>query len=116
MNMSNTIIVCALGASILTPVALGQSGGKPRYRITDLGDLNDFEERTAQALGINDLGQITGEATTTQGFSHAFIWLPVPFDPYNLSRPDPANPNQFLFKGMFDIGPGPFLSSQSKGE
>ena len=46
-------------------------GGPPLFTITDLGTLGGRESR---AYGLNGAGAACGEAATSQGAMHAFIW------------------------------------------
>lgn len=46
---------------------------------TDLGHLGGGE---SSAYAINDFGNVVGESTTVDGYSHAFLWLTGPYGPY----------------------------------
>jgi probable HAF family extracellular repeat protein len=45
-----------------------------RFTITDLGTLGG---PSSGGIGINASGQVTGEASTTELISHAFVWTPT---------------------------------------
>ncbi len=57
---------CA-GRCIPTPEPTGPRG----YSITDLGTLGGW---SAHARAVNNLGQVVGEADTSAGYRHAFLW------------------------------------------
>ena len=59
--------------SALCIAALGSRANAANYVIQDLGTLGGTESR---AYGINELGQVVGEAKTSTGQWHAFLWLP----------------------------------------
>jgi probable HAF family extracellular repeat protein len=45
-------------------------------RIVRLGDLPGSNDYPSYAYGINDVGQVVGEARTANGPTHAFLWTP----------------------------------------
>ena len=44
------------------------------YAITDLGGLSGVATANSTAAGLNDLGQVTGNAMSTTGYPHAFLY------------------------------------------
>jgi len=62
-------VALVVGMSILTATFAATSFS---YTVTDLGTLGGS---SSQAYGINDTGQVVGKADTTNGFSHAFLWV-----------------------------------------
>lgn len=61
-------VALVLGMSILTATFAATSFS---YTVTDLGTLGGS---SSQAYGINDTGQVVGNADTSNGLSHAFLW------------------------------------------
>lgn len=64
----------ATGGAIAVALALAPSlvSAAPKYRIIDLGSL--IEDGEANALSINNLGQVVGEADSACGGRRAFLW------------------------------------------
>src|SRR5580693_1202129 len=60
---TKALALCAFFASSLA--------SQPQYAVIDLGSLGG---PTAVAHGINNAGNVVGEADTTGGIRHAFIW------------------------------------------
>jgi probable HAF family extracellular repeat protein len=65
-----TYLLCSAFLSLFAADALAA----PMYHVTDLGTLGGT---TSYGRGINASGQVTGEATTTDGATHAFLWTPT---------------------------------------
>jgi probable HAF family extracellular repeat protein len=73
----NRIVDCTLVISALVTsagIAAEAAVTLPAYTITDLGTLGG---PSSSGMGINASGQVTGEASTTDVFSHAFVWTPT---------------------------------------
>ena len=67
-------IVCQLSTCILNPAAVADPvavADAPRFTVTDLGTLGGAQ---TEANAINDRGEIAGEADTSTGEFHAFLW------------------------------------------
>lgn len=61
-------VALVLGMSMLTATIAVTSFS---YTVTDLGTLGGS---SSKAYGINDTGKVVGEADTSSGYSHAFLW------------------------------------------
>ena len=64
----------ASAVAILVSLVVGSvSGNTIEYTVTDLGTLPDYSD-SSSATGINDSGQIVGNAANSSGATHAFIY------------------------------------------
>src|SRR5437899_1451559 len=69
--VSGLPVCCTSFMPILPSLKPGDKLSLPGYTITDLGTLGGD---TSYALAINRAGEIVGEAETSSGKTHAFIW------------------------------------------
>ncbi len=61
----------ALAVAFLLSLSGRSAWGQVQYKVTDLGTLGGS---TSQAYGINASGQVVGDATTSSGVTHAFLY------------------------------------------
>ena len=73
--LSHTTYIVSSLAFGLSVLATSQPAVAGSYTVTDLGTLGGNESR---AYEVNDLAHVAGEAQTTGGDMHAFLWLPEP--------------------------------------
>jgi probable HAF family extracellular repeat protein len=69
--MRNLIRGCSLFIAVIIALGLGTAQASNEYRLIDLGTLGG---RESHAYGMNDRGQVVGDAITATGASHAFLW------------------------------------------
>lgn len=67
MKIKVAALICGLTISILTSRGDAQS-----YAVTDLGTLP--RGLSSGAIAINNRGQVVGNASTSTGVDHAFLW------------------------------------------
>jgi len=93
-----TLLAPAAGLAVLVATLAFAAVGVPRasfpeYEIIDLGTLGGF---SSAAWGVNNKGQVAGEADTPQGLRHAFLWDPATQEMIDLGTLPPTTQSAAL--------------------